>query len=58
METKRTETVYVFQKLSDHVPGFLITKHEQSFLKTIVTLITVARENKAATSLAYFSSVL
>lgn len=59
METKRTETVYVIQKLSAYVLGILITKpkHEPAFLKTIVTLITVARGNKATICLAYFPLV-
>lgn len=41
METKKTEIVYVFQKLSAYMLWILITKpkHEESFLKTIVTFI-------------------
>lgn len=60
METKRTETVYVFQGLSAYVLKILITKpkYEPSFLKATVTLITVARENKATICSAYFPSVL
>jgi len=43
METKRTETVYVFQKLSAYMLWIVITKpkHEPSFFKTVVTFITV-----------------